>query len=1376
MRYRILIIFLILHVYPSFAEEYYTFQRYSTADGLCCNYVHDIEQDRNGFLWIATEYGLSRFDGMQFRNYYLEDHPSLCRNQILHLYTDKEGRLLLGSNNGVLLSYNEKTDCFDNLMPDDFHASYFKSVTGFYEDEENLWTSTTNGLYVYNDEINKFDKHPTITDSTMNFFISAMEKDKYGRYLFGFYMGVRVFDKDGRHLKEYDEKLNIGELVSQVIKLDDENFLVTSFVDGVWIIGMEKDGRLKDPVRHNTPFKNVISVLRDAKGEFWFGTGGQGLWKAAYNGKSFDFRKIEPVNFTKEELQKIHCIYEDKEGDIWVGTQNVGLLRCSSVKDAGSLHSVDVKFPIVDGTTFAEDEEGHLFVGADGHGVFQMDEHFNIIKNFTIEDGMTSNNVLSIKYDKEGYIWVAMWGGNLCRINLATGKVEDVPFEGVDKPYNTIKVVYPFSDGTVWACVAGDGIYERIKENEWRRLVLVADTGDFTYNDLWTEDICVSPTGVRWIITSRTVWRYENGEKFPVLPDGNKVSSYSPRTMLQGVCDDEGNLYVVSSQGIIRITEDGMSYSVLDFLPKGQYASILKGDDGVFWTAGSNGILSFDPNNKTMERLLIGKESQNRNYYTCRASFRDSRGDFYFGNSEGFVRLTPERVTHVFDVSYLKFSRLYVKGKRQPVGSDILPKSFDDIGVLRLDYDDNPIEIKMDLIDFTDLNNVVLSYRLANFETEWNDLGNKREISLSHIPPGEYVLEVRANRQGMKGEYNCISLPIVVSPPWWQTWWFRLLVASMIAFGVFLFFKIRFNNILKQKRVLEAKVEERTKELFEANQELESKKEQLEVQNDELELALNEKDRLISVIAHDLKNPMFSIVCSLEGLQEKQVVSDEKIRKTIRGIYLSAFKLQEVMVKLLEWARGRKQEFRCNIEEKSLKYLVQDVLDYHRNMMDEKNISVEIHEGNLVHCAFMDTRMISTSIGNLLTNAVKFSPENGVVEILFSETEENVVVSVKDHGIGIPESILEKLRKGETVESRYGTKNEKGTGFGFQLVQDCVRKSEGALQLESEEGKGTSVSILLPISKKLDSEDKENESVNDTLLEVPSEDAKPQLPTEVDEEKQVRQAEDGSLVPNGVLDLGVDLVQGCTILIVDDEAPLLDYMREVFGPYFNVIEAHDGEEGYQKILQYIPDLVISDVEMPRCSGPEMLERIKADEAIRHIPLLFLSGRTEEADRLSGLCRGAIDYVNKPFKKEELLLKMVNILRIHKNQQKQVWKTFQEGGSLENDQDEIDPLLKKVMQIVEENYSNANFSADDLASSLSMSKSTFARKLKMITEKTPTEILTEYRLGVARKLLSNNNRTVSEVAYAVGFNDPYYFSKKFRNFYGYSPSRQGGLSF
>ena len=1368
------ILLLVFQVFPSLAGEYYTFQRYSNDDGLCCNYVHDVVQDKNGFLWIATEYGLSRFDGTQFRNYYLEEHPSLCRNQILYLHTTQSGRLMIGSNNGVLLAYNENTDSFDNLMPDDFHDTYFKSITGFYEEENDLWVSTTNGLYAYDEEKKKFAQHPAMSDSIMDYFISSIKRDKFGRFLCGCYMGVLIFDENGNHLKEFDEKLSLGSIVSKIVMLDEQHFMVSSFVDGIWIITIEDDGSIAEPVRYKTPFRNVTSLVRDSRGEFWFGTGGQGLWKATFVGKEFVFEKIESVNFEKEELQKIHCVYEDNQGDIWVGTQNMGLLRCSSVKNSGSLHSVDVRFPIVDGTTFAEDEEGNLFVGADGHGVFQMDENFNIKRVYTVNDGLTSNNVLSLKYDKRGFIWVAMWGGNLCRIDLKTQKVVEIPFKEIENPYNTLKVVYPFADGSVWACVAGDGVYEMDKEGEWKKLVLKTDTGDFTYNDLWTEDICVSPTGVRWIITSRTVWRYENGEKFPVLPDGDKIPMYSPRVLLQGVCDEEGNLYVVSTQGIICISEDGKDYQDLEFLPKGQYASILKGDNGVFLTAGSNGILSFDPKNKTMERLLIGEESQNRNYYTCRASFRDSKGNIYFGNSEGFVQLNPEQVKHVSDVSYLNFSRLFVKGKLQSVGSDLLPKSLGEIDVLRLGYDENPISIKVDVIDFTDLNNVVLSYRLSNFEKEWNDLGNRREITFSHIPPGEYVLEVRANRQGVNGDFRYISLPLVVSPPWWQTWWFRSIIAGTLLLAIILFFRLRFRNILKQKTMLEEKVEERTKELYVANQELEKKKEQLECQNDELEQALNEKDRLISVVAHDLKNPMFAIVCSLENLQKKGNGMEENVRKTVKGIYLSAFKLQGVMVKLLEWARGRQQEIQRNIEEKSLKNLAEDVLEYHLNMFEEKNISVKIDNGNLTHCAIMDIRMVATAVGNLLTNAVKFTPENGVVEMLFSETEDEVILKVRDHGVGMPHETMQKLLNGETVESRYGTNNEKGTGFGFQLTQDCIKKSGGRLTIESEEGKGTTVALMLPKSSVLD--DLEEKKTDSGVVELTVEEQE-ETPLTSSEKKESEEGTRDDAAPQpfyGALAEDIELVKGNTILIVDDEEMLLAYLREVLEPYFNVVEAHNGKEGYQKILQCMPDLIISDIEMPECSGPEMLEMMKANENIRHIPLLFLSARVEESDRLSGLGRGAIDYVNKPFKKEELVLKLLSILKFRRRQQQQVWKSFQEGGTLEEEKEEIDPLLKSIMQIVSEKYSDPTFSADDMASSLLMSKSTFARKLKLITEKTPTEILTEYRLGVARTLLSSSNRTVSEVAYAVGFNDPYYFSKKFRNFYGYSPSQQNGF--
>ncbi|MBP5704804.1 MAG: response regulator, partial [Paludibacteraceae bacterium] len=308
--------------------------------------------------------------------------------------------------------------------------------------------------------------------------------------------------------------------------------------------------------------------------------------------------------------------------------------------------------------------------------------------------------------------------------------------------------------------------------------------------------------------------------------------------------------------------------------------------------------------------------------------------------------------------------------------------------------------------------------------------------------------------------------------------------------------------------------------------------------------------------------------------------------------------------------------------------------------------------------------------------------------------------------------------------------DEVGYGFGFRIVLDYVRKNKGNLQIESKPQDGTTVINSLP-------------KCQDEKLEI-----------QTDDRQDVE------------LTINKNLLSGKSILIVDDDELILEHITELLSPYVEVHQAHDGEHGISQAQTYVPDLIISDVEMPNMNGLEMYEKLTGDLLTSNIPLLFLSAKTDDNIRLKGLSIGALDYITKPFDDDELLVKICNFLMWHQKIQVTALTKTLEGE--EESTDKINPLLEKIILLVKENYTNPLYSLTEFTQDLGMSKSTLCRRLKAITDKTAMEILTEYRLNMAKNMLADGNISVSDVAYAVGFNDPLYFSRRFKQFFGYSP--------
>lgn len=1310
--------------------EWAAFRHYTAKDGLSCNYVHAITQDKNGFLWIATEYGLNKFDGVHFKNYFFEDYPSLFRNDIIRANLMADGRVCFGGNNGLAVSYDEQTDSFKNLAPKDFDTTYYKCVTGIYTISKGRTILSTNeGLYLYNDSLGAFDKDSLMYEATKKVFTCSLIEDEWGRIWIGRFPGIYIWDKNYKICSpEYMGRIN--EMVSSMVKLDRRRVLFASSIGSLGMVYLCEDGAIDRVEKIETPFKCITSLLKDSRGRVWLGTSGSGLWTGECVDEKWRFEKQEPVNIKADELKKVHTLFEDRDGDIWIGTQNSGLWRYGAIKGSGSLHSSDIGFPLVDVTSFAEDDKGNIIVCADGHGVYALSPDLKILKHVQTDDGLTSNNVLSAQKAIGGKMWLASWGGVPCTYDTRTGEIRQYPFDGIGFPYSTSKVLCCFKNGDVGVGLAGDGVYLLPKDStRWTHQRFIFGKGtEAAAEDRWVEHVMETKQGVRWVITSRSVWRSENGGPYKdVFPDVDANQSHNPLMMVQGASDEDGNLFVVSNCGVLRFEADGSSYKWLDFLPEGHYSSIVLGKDGHMWTSGSNGILHFDYDKRSYQLVLLDERCRNRNYFTSRAVFQDSKGRFYFGSTEGFFVFDPTMIHETASVEYLSFSDLYLFGERVAPNSELLPSPLSKTDELVLNYDETNIEITFDVLDFSGLNNVDASYRINGLDRRWVDLGEKREVKISHLPFGDYVLEVKAHRRDGVGESKSISLKIRVLPPWWKTWWFTLLVIFSLFAAVVAVFYLRFRTIVKQRELLAKKVAERTKELDESNKLLEQKQELIERRNQDLLDVLKEKDRLISVVAHDLKNPMFAIVGALEGVLKKKETSPNTW-KVLNDTYLSAFNLQSVMVKLLEWARGKQTDVVCNLHSVSLRQILTEVMNLLKGVMAEKDISVNC-QCDVAHKIYVDPRMIGTAIRNILTNSAKFTPNGGAIDIVAEEKDDHVCLTISDNGVGMTQKQVDDVMKDGVHESTLGTNNEQGTGLGFQMTKDFVRKSGGSISMTSEVGKGTTISILLPKSE-------------DEVEVSPQPDE--ETPFEVNTE----------------------LMDGNTVMIVDDDPLILNNLKEMLQPYFQVIEANNGESGFEIACKENPDIIISDVEMPVMDGIEMYKRLRTLQSTV-VPLIFLSARSDEDDRLRGLSSGAIDYVTKPFASRELLMKLNNILQWRRRQQQEV---LSRNLAVNRIDEETNTLLKQFLQVVENRYQDPTFSVDDVSDALAMSKSSLSRKLKSITDKTPLEIITEYRLHRAQEMLKLD-QSVSDVAYSVGFNDPFYFSRKYRSFFGYPPSQE-----
>ena len=659
-------------------------------------------------------------------------------------------------------------------------------------------------------------------------------------------------------------------------------------------------------------------------------------------------------------------------------------------------------------------------------------------------------------------------------------------------------------------------------------------------------------------------------------------------------------------------------------------------------------------------------------------------------------------------------------------------------GSLTLRHNMTDVAVMVDAVDFNETKSPI-AYRLRGLNDDFTAMESNQKIHFNYIPAGDYTLEIVP--LAADGDAPGVSIDIKVLPPWWKTWWFVTLCVLLVA--AYILYKI--HALRRDKVVLQQMVDERTKDLKDKNQLIEKR-------NAELNKVLSYKDRLIAVVAHDLKNPMFAIVGALEGLVRRKDTPRGELEQVVGSVLESARTLQNEMSKLLAWATSSQDDIEYRPSNIVVSRIVADDIALLRASAGNKGVELKT-EINVPRYTYADSRMVSTVVRNVINNAIKFTPEGKTVNVRAWQEGAKTFIAVADEGVGMSAEKIAELQSEGRHASTAGTQGETGTGLGVGIARDYVAQNNGRMSIESEPGAGTTVTIELPA----------------TSVAVAASD--------IDDRKVVPQFE-----------IDTELMEGNTILVVDDDPLICQNIKNMLQPYANVLTAGNGQQALQMVEQGGVDIVVSDVEMPVMNGIDMSMKMAQNPQTNYIPVLFLSAKSTESDRLIGLLSGAIDYIPKPFSQSELLIKLNNILALRQKQQQRLMSQQMDGqngsaeaaaGSDEGDAatagGQINPVLQQMIDIIEKHYSDSQYSIEKLASDMCMTKITLYRRVKTLTGQTPIEILNQYRLNKALALLRGTDSQVGDVAFQVGFSDPAYFTRRFRSQFGYPPSavkRQG----
>ena len=1301
------------------ATEYGIFDHYTTKDGLISNRVFSIDQDSSGFIWLGTDFGLDRFDGESFIHHRKNNYSSLDREGFLFIHALPNGRITGGGYYGFFVEYDPVKDIFRSVMPEEYNETFYKETMEVYIKNGKQYAYSSCGAYTYDPKTESYSSENHLFRATRNLFVRAMHIDQKKRYWLGSMDSMMVFSAAGKLQLRYKPEGDACSFVRTMLPLNDSLLLVASQTAEVWIFNTNQT-EIQPPRVIKTPFDCITNIICDRQGRYWIATDAHGLWYTDdFLCADPQFTNLRPFNASIDDAQKIYCIKEDDKGDIWFGTQNSGLWRYKRENKSGITCSWEFGFPLVVCTSFAEDDQHNMIVSVDGGGLYKVDSKF-IIKSLA---KFPNNNISEIGKSKSGICYVASWGGGVYRCDLNTGAYEKEPFAGVNSPSTCFFGISVTNGQDIYACSSGDGLYHKKEgSSQWERII--PHDSATNNNNKWVLAVCNGRQNEHWILTTNSLWKEKNGVMTPYSQDVNTTKRTNPFSINDITTDEEGYLYAATSEGVARFSPDNKSPEILDFVPQSYYRAIVQDDNNNFWLAGDNGILYFNYEEKSCYKLPGNYTDVATFYFYLRSGYKAHDGKIYFGTNGGYISIDPDKLNFDTIIPYLSFSSLYINGKKVNVQEKPLnQKPLSQLSNIELNYGETNITIDVDMIDFSTIDRIKAQYRLIGLQNEWQPLPSDRKIKFSHLPSGSYTLEVNAYRSNENCEQKNITLTIKVLPPWWNSWWFRTLMVIALILLIIAIFRWRMRRLIEMKNELNEQVNIRT----------------IELQN-----ALKDKDSLISVIGHDLKNPMFAIVVALENwLLKEKALPEENKRKLIVDVHDSAKTLQGEMLKLLDWAQSKQDDLVCKPQDVDLNPLIDDIIQLTTGMIKRKNITCN-KEVNLQHKAYVDPRMISAVIRNLLSNAVKFTETFGTITIGASENDTQISLYVQDSGVGMSEDALKRLSENQQVESTSGTDQEKGTGLGLRICKKYIQLNNGTFSATSKEGEGTRITITIPRSNSL------------AIFE------KPNVAIIANREQETE-----------------EILSGNTLLMVDDNPLICENMKTLLSDFCNVLIAYDGKQALDIINENEVDIILSDVEMPIMNGIELCQQLQKDDIFSHIPILFLSGRSDENDRLLGLTNGAIDYIPKPFSQEELMAKLRSILKLRKQERAYLLaQLMQREASTEIDSEEgntqqpkEDPFVNHFMDLIRERYSNAELSVDDLAVELCVSRSTMFRRIKTVVGKSPVELLSEYRLNEAmRQIKENNGSSINEIAYMVGFSDPSYFSKRFKSYFGISPTQ------
>ncbi|TCD05608.1 hybrid sensor histidine kinase/response regulator [Pedobacter frigidisoli] len=1323
------------------------FKHIGVEDGLSNSTIECVFQDYRGFIWFGTRDGLNKYDGNQVTVFkHDKTANSLSDNFIRCIFEDKNHILWVGTADG-LNKFNAQKNNFTTYKTKEKNS--INNITSIKESNKGIWIGTYGGgLNLIDKSTNTFSRyaHKTESKSNRKDYINDIYCDVSGNIWMATDAGIQVLN-----LKTGESKPISGlekYIIRAIKKSLDGNFWLATEESGM--IRIETKTNAIKIYQHQEKSKNSIGsdlvrgIAFDQQKNLWIGGINGGLDYFDPVSEKFSHYQNEPGNASSLSQRTVSALFVDKQGNLWIGTHRGGVNFYSPEAEKFKLFRQEPNknsLSYNDVRAFCEDIRGNIYIGTDGGGLDVYNKKTQVFTHHRYNPfdakSIGADAILDITQTRNGTLFVGTWAGGLNIMH------EDGSFTRFNHNTNAnsissdyVQKTFEDSNKNIWIGTYYGGLnlfnpqtkqFKRIIEGKNRTRLIgnnIVSINEDQYKNLWigTDDGGLNCYNLNTQIFSH----YFTGEG--KLPDLRVI-----------FLDSKGNLWI-GQAGLYRFNRSKNKFDIYT-TRAGLATEFIKGitEDakGNFWISTSKGLTKFNPQNQSFKKYNTGDGLQGLEF-EANAYMKAKNGEMFFGGVNGFNSFFPDQIEMNNFVPPVYITEFQIFNQKITPNTEhaVLENDISFTKEIKLDYDQATISFRFAGLNYVSNENNNYAYKLDGEDKDWISGGNVKQAFYTNLDPGTYTFRVKASNNDHIWNNKGTAIKVIISPPFWATWWFRILAIALAMYIAYV--------ALSFKRRLEIrKIEEEKRE---------------EIHQTQLQFFTN--------ISHEFRTPLSLILGPIERLLNED--THESFHSYYNTIHRNANRLLRLINELMDFRKTASGALKLNVINGNLNIFIDEVAEEFSEMAAEKNISFTAEKTNIPEVVWFDRQVIEKIILNLINNSLKYTKSGGSLklQILNSladfepkfanqltvasdyQATDYIYFRVIDSGIGISKESIKHL-----FERYYRiTETHLGSGVGLAFVKSLTLLHKGIIKVSSERNEGTEIIIGIPSNKEdydINEQFSQNTEQGGTRLESITYNAEP-------ENKNARIEP-----PSENLETH--------ILIVDDNEELRTFLRETLSSFYQITVAADGQSGLELAKKDLPDLIISDVMMPGMSGTEFCKIIKDDIETSHIPFLMLTAKNSIEAEIEGTASGADLYFTKPINISLLQITIKNIFE-QRQKLKDHYLKNKETAPRELVHSEKDKIfMEKILLIIDEQMVNPEMDIEFLCREIGMSRTKLYQKIKSITGQSIGEFVRSARLRKAIEIMKTEDVLMTEVMYRIGIQTQSYFTKAFKKEFGVTPT-------